>query len=344
MTVLLLVIGFIAAALLSAWAVGYLVRGYQQSGHLDEPNHRSMHVQATPTGAGVVIGIAAVVSLLSALIWQPQLSTGVLLVVVSCLTLVGWFDDRLSLPVRLRLLLFLGLAALLVFTIGPIGELRFSADYAWKLGYFGWLLTILSFLWVVNLYNFMDGMDGLAGSQALIACLILAWWFYQWDVQAMMVVALVVAAATVGFLYWNWSPAKIFMGDVGSLALGGFFIVLLLIAITQHRLPVLAAILVLGVFVFDATYTLLCRLIKGERIYQAHSSHIYQRLAKAGVAHKHIVLVYGAVMVLLGLLAEALRQQWLSSLIAGVIGLISVISLLFWAVRIENANNSANDN
>ena len=342
MSISLIMIVLVAVFLLSAAAVAILIKVYSRKGHLDEPNHRSMHTQAIPTGAGIVIATVMLMSLIGSYILWPATLLLYCIVVIAVLTVIGWWDDKRFMPPKSRLLLFSMLAVVLVVMVGQVSEIRLSANQVINLPLvLAAILTAIGFVWIVNLYNFMDGMDGLAGLQTIIAAAFFANWFFHAGNGALMIVCLMVIAASLGFLVFNWSPAKVFMGDVGSLPLGGFFATLTIIGVSQYGFSVIACALLIGVFVFDATYTFLRRLIKREAVFEAHRSHLYQRLANCNIAHWVIVSVNGFFMLFLASLAEASRLGLLSSLEAGVIGIISVLSIIAWVVlaekRVKNA-------
>ena len=180
----------------------------------------------------------------------------------------------------------------------------------------GWLWHAATFLWIVgltNAYNFMDGIDGIAGSQALVAGL--GWSALGWlsGLMPVTMLGLVVAACSLGFLMHNWSPARIFMGDVGSAFLGFTFALLPLMmtyfsksAIASNRALFLAALMVWP-FLFDSTFTIVRRLLMGQNIFLAHRTHLYQRLVAAGLSHRSVALLYAG----LALVGAALAVAWL---------------------------------
>ena len=331
----------IATFFLCFLSVALLISLYSKSGHLDYPNHRSMHTQATPTGAGVVIAIVLLLGFVGGYNLLPTISLLYSAGIITVLTAIGWWDDKRFIPTRVRLILFFILAIVLVFLIGQVSEIRLNSGLVFHLPLvISAVLTAIGFVWIVNLYNFMDGMDGLAGLQTIIAAAFFANWFFFAGDEVLAIICLLVIAATLGFLTFNWSPAKIFMGDVGSLPIGGFFAIMTIIGVSKYDFSVIACAMLIGVFVFDATYTFLRRLIKGEAVFEAHRSHLYQRLANCNIAHWLIVSVNGCFMLLLASLAEASRLGMLSPLEAGVIGLISVLSLVVWVVLAEKRYKS----
>lgn len=272
---------------------------------LDVPNHRSSHTVPTPRGGGLGFLLAFLVAL-PFLPWlRPDTDPLILaqvVVVLLPLALIGYLDDLHSLPARTRYGVQLLSAGLAVYCFGPFPQPWFLS---W--GLVGVViaggLTLLGFTTLVNLTNFMDGLDGLVGGISLVQFAFLAWYLPQpiWGL---------LAAALVGFLVWNWPPAKIFMGDVGSTTLGGAMIVALMLAPGQHW-PLLALTLpITG----DAIYTLFRRLFRGENLFKAHRTHLYQRLHQRGIPSVAITLTYMGLTVLIALALAILGPTgaWIS--------------------------------
>ena len=301
--------------------------GYSRRTMLDVPCERSSHSRPTPTGGGA--GFVAAF-FLSGFVWafllddfsKPSLYW--LLGLSLPLCIVGFLDDRKGLPALLRLL-----AHLLVSAAG-VAWLMFlnpPPDLAQP-----WLFLVAGFAviavtGVINITNFMDGMDGLVAGSLAVAFSFFGWWLAEsmwW----------LLTSALLGFLFWNWSPAKIFMGDVGSTALGGLAAVaglrVLLPSFTAETStlardwPFLAVFLpVLG----DGVYTLTRRALKGENILKAHHSHIYQRLMRSGLGHSPIAASYIAFTLVLGLLASFFHI-W-----GACAGLALFLAALLWSER-----------
>src|SRR2546429_3097017 len=257
-------------------------------GTLDVPNSRSSHITATPRGGGLAIVLAASVALgmlaLAGAIGAPLL--WVLIGGGGVVALVGFADDRRPIAAGARLVVHLGAAVWAVFWLGGLPAIALN-QHVVHLGWAGDLLAVLATVWVLNLFNFMDGIDGIAVSEAVFvtggALLPLTLWGVSGEVSA---ASLTVGAASLGFLPWNWPPAKIFMGDVGSGYLG-YVIAALVLAAVQHS-PVIAWIWLIlgGVFFVDATVTLIRRVLRGERVYVAHRTHAYQWLARRWGSHR----------------------------------------------------------
>jgi len=242
---------------------------------MDQPNQRSLHVVPVPR----VGGIAMVLAVLIAWSLQPG-SSPLLASLTAALALVSAVDDRIGLPVALRLAAH-GLAALALVLGTGIGD--------------AWLAVglVIIFVGMTNLYNFMDGSDGLAGGMALFGFTAYACAAHAVPLGAM---SLAVAAAAAGFLVFNFPPAKVFMGDAGSIPLGFLAASLGLLGWRQGLWPLWFPLLVFSPFVVDASVTLLRRLTRGERVWQAHREHYYQRLIRMGWGHRRTALAEYALM------------------------------------------------
>jgi Fuc2NAc and GlcNAc transferase len=259
-------------------------------GVIDVPNERSSHLTPTPRGGGVSIVVAATTGLI-ALTWLGAMRTPLLLAVGGgglAVAIVGFLDDRRRLSVGIRFAIHLAAALWALSWLGGLPPLRVGAQIV-TLGWSGYVLGMLAIVWVLNLFNFMDGIDGLAAVQGV---------FVTWGGALLAIVAgvhgevagaaLVLGAACCGFVRWNWPPAKIFMGDVGSGYLGYVIAVLALAATRENPVALWAWLTLGGVFFVDATVTLLRRLLRGERVYEAHRSHAYQWLARRWRSHAKV--------------------------------------------------------
>jgi len=284
----LLLVGF------AAWVITGAVRRHAlHNAVLDIPNARSSHAVPTPRGGGLaIVGayLAALALLLSLRALDLRTATalaggGVLIAVV------GYLDDRRALPASARFAVHL-LAALWV--VALLGGLTDSSLRTFGLqGVFaGSVIAILALTWMTNLFNFMDGIDGIAAGEAafIAAAAALIDWRHGGD-PGLDLAMLALTAATVGFLIWNWPPAQIFMGDVGSGFLG-FSLAALGIAVNARAsMPIEVFVILGGVFLVDATVTLLRRVLRGDRWYEAHRSHAYQHLVRRFGAHRPVTAV-----------------------------------------------------
>lgn len=326
-------------AFLSGLIITYLVRRYALNGALlDIPNIRSSHAVPTPRGGGLAIPIVVVAVVGMGLWvytahWRAMLSLAIGVILIGGL---GWLDDHLNLPARLRLAIQTVVALLLVLTIGAIRTLE-VAGVALDLHWLGWPLTVLWIVWLTNLYNFMDGIDGIAGIEAVIASGTMSIWFAVYGDVYLVVLALAIMGSVLGFLVWNWPPARIFMGDVGSVTLGLLFAILAIIGVTRHDMPWSGFIILLSVFLADATITLVLRIIRKERVAEAHKTHFYQRAAHSGWSHKQVTSTVLLVNVLLAILAtlEVMRVQPLLLWSVGAVLLLA--ALVMTVLRRERA-------
>lgn len=300
---------------------------------LDMPNERSAHTVPTPRGGGIAIA-AAFFSSLALLLWWDVLprATGMALLWGGLLVAaVGAWDDRRHVAPLWRLLAHVLAALWALFWLWGSDVARYDETHA-LLQIIMWPVAVLAIVWLTNLYNFMDGIDGLAGSQALCAALAGGVLLWLSDEPGLALASLALAMSSAGFLVWNWPPAKIFMGDAGSGLLGYSFAVLALATARSGAMPALIWLVLLAPFVLDATLTLLRRMLRGERWYQAHATHLYQRMVQAGCSHKQVTMavIILNVTLLWGLAAWLWRHAelavWTVS-IAGITGMAAWIYL-----------------
>ena len=277
---------------------------------LDRPGARSLHHQAVPRSGGVALVTALLlgwgIGWWGNLIPWSSVSGRIALGVVF-LALVGALDDRRGLSPLARLPVQL-VAALLLVDLAPTALDLPGLEWRWSrpvaVGF-----TLLFVLWMTNLYNFMDGLDGLAGSMALVGFSTLAVLGWLGGAQAFAWSAALVAAAAVGFLYFNRPPARLFMGDAGAPVLGYLAAAFVLWGEALGAFPLWVGLLVFAPFVVDATYTLMRRALGGEAVWRAHRSHLYQRLALAWGGHGR-VLAWGWLVMGLCSLAAVAAVVW----------------------------------
>ncbi len=304
------------------------VRGWAERHRiLDIPNPRSSHSIPTPRGGGLVImGVTVACGLLYTAV-ESQISGRTFLayalgaVVVAA---VGWQDDIRSVPNLVRFSVQ-GLAA--VFAIINFGYLQAISIPVLGPVPFGWLGLLFTLLWIVgsvNAFNFMDGIDGIAGGQSVVAGL---GWTLLGAISGqplISVTGLLLATTSFGFLIHNWSPARIFMGDVGSNFLGYAFAVLPIIAGRDDPRLFLVGVLLMWPFIFDTLFTFLRRLRRGENVFAAHCSHLYQRLVIVGHSHRSVSLLY----IGLALTGDLLALAWLWGVPGSLVAAISIPPLL----------------
>jgi Fuc2NAc and GlcNAc transferase len=281
-----------AAVILSALLTAWVRRLALARGILDSPNERSSHVRPTPRGGGIAIVVASLGAMI-ALVWLGRMETRLFYALAgggAAVALVGHLDDRGRIGIVGRFTVHIAAAIWATVWLGGMTEIHWGENVI-RLGYAGSLFAVLGIVWALNLFNFMDGIDGIAASQAIFmsgagaALAMLAGMS-----SSIPAAALVLAAANLGFLLWNWPPARIFMGDVGSGYLG-FALAVLGLAALRERAVMLPVWLILGgVFFIDSTVTLLRRLARRERVYEAHRSHAYQWQARRWNSHLRVTI------------------------------------------------------
>jgi Fuc2NAc and GlcNAc transferase len=288
------------AAFLASAGLAGLARRYALSRSLlDVPNERSSHTVPTPRGGGLAIALVVLIGLvlLAGAGWVAPRIAAALAGGGALVAWVGWLDDRRGLSASLRLMAHVAAAVWVVAWLRGMPHLTLGVG-AVDLGFAGALLAVLGTVWATNLYNFMDGIDGLAAGEAvavgLIATILLAP-----REPSLASITLLLATAAAGFLVWNWPPARLFMGDVGSGFLGFMFGGLAVASENARALPALLWLVLLGPFFVDATVTLFRRMARGERWHAAHRSHAYQRAVQAGWSHRRVT---SAVITLTGAL------------------------------------------
>ncbi len=303
-------LALLAVFLASLGATRLVLAYLERHAILDHPNERSSHAVPTPRGGGLALMAVLLPAWLLIALLVPGADRAVLwpLAAAALLAAVSWRDDLAPLAVHLRLLAQAAAVAL--------GLVAFAGKGLFLHGLLPFWLDRLAggvlWLWFLNLFNFMDGIDGIAGAEAaalgggvaLVAAL------GGWG-GAMPLYGLTVAAAALGFLAWNWPPARIFMGDVGSVPLG-YLLAWLLLELATRGLWAAALLLPLY-YLADASLTLLRRLLRGERVWRAHREHFYQKAVAAGLSHAQVVAaVLGADAALLALaLWATLARPWL---------------------------------
>ena len=282
----------IAALLLSAAMTGMVRRFALARGVVDVPNQRSSHTIPTPRGGGAAIVVVTTAALLvlafrGSVPWNLVAALGGGGLVVA---LVGFLDDRSALSARSRLVTHVAAAIWAVWWLGSPLALRVGPGLI-ELGYLGAVVAVVAITWSLNLFNFMDGIDGIAGSQVVFVMAgAVALSALACAPPALVTTESVLAAASIGFLLWNWPPARIFMGDVGSGYLGYAIGALAVAAARSNPNALWAWFTLNGVFVVDSTVTLLRRLIRGERVYEAHRSHAYQWQARRFASHSFVTV------------------------------------------------------
>jgi Fuc2NAc and GlcNAc transferase len=320
----------LSAAVMSLVLVRVVIRHARLKGMLDEPGARQSHTVPMPTGGG--LGMIAALCLASAIMfllsavpveWAILVIPGVIV-----LAITGWIDDKRPLSPLLRISIQLAVSfGLLVF-------LRQSDQLQ------GWLTVLLggiAMVWIMNMYNFMDGSHGMAGFQGLFAGLVTGLIFLQGTHGGLALAAFLVAAVCLGFLPWNFPLPRVFMGDSGSVPLGFALGSLLWLGVLLDLVAVPVACMVLSVFLVDSTLTLFKRVINGERWYTAHRKHVYQRLIAQGWPHSRVLLLYQAINIIVVVPAITLATMYpeYAWLLAGLTALSLTAGWYAASLRLE---------
>ncbi|WP_409261264.1 MraY family glycosyltransferase [Pseudomonas putida] len=263
---------------------------------LDVPNARSSHTLPTPRGGGLAFVVSFLLGALAlgcAGVVAPALLVG-LLGAGGLVAVIGFMDDHGHIAARWRLLGHFVAAGWGLFWMGgmpPLMVFGWALDSAWLSVLFGMLYLV----WLLNLYNFMDGIDGIASIEAICACIGGCLLYLVSGYPQALWLPMLLAATVAGFLFWNFPPARIFMGDAGSGFLGIVLGLLALQAAWINPLLFWGWLILLGVFVVDATFTLVRRLLRGERVYEAHRSHAYQYASRQHGSHRPVSLAVAAI-------------------------------------------------
>jgi UDP-N-acetylmuramyl pentapeptide phosphotransferase/UDP-N-acetylglucosamine-1-phosphate transferase len=317
-----LVISYFGVAGIRSWAL--------RRSLLDHPNERSSHTNPTPRGGGLAIAAIVLVGLAIVQVFgrglAPRAFLGYLLGAFLVAAISG-FDDLFSISAKTRLPVHLLAAGIFAMMAGFVSRIYLPFLGELNLGWLGFPITVLWIAGFTNAFNFMDGIDGIAAGQAIVTALC---WIVVASVlglAALTTLSVLVAGASLGFLLHNLPPARIFMGDVGSTVLGYTFATLPILAFNEahdSRLFVVGAMCV-APFVFDTMLTMLRRAVRKEHLFQAHRTHLYQRLTKLGYIHRSVTLLYLAIGSLSSLMG--LAYLWGNDLL-GIVALLVVVILL----------------
>lgn len=289
----LALLSLLASTLLTGWIRGRAIK----RGMLDWPNQRSSHTVPTPRGGGLSIVIVNSVAILTGVLldWVPATFGAALIPGYLAIAWVGWLDDLRGVPPVLRLLVHLAATAWVLLVMVVVAFEAHSSAVISLSAALAVAFVWIALTWAVNLFNFMDGIDGIAAAQALFTGAIGVVVATLQDVPGLAFLLGGVSAAAAGFLVWNWQPAKIFMGDVGSGSLG---FLLAAAPVVGVRFDALWPWVILwAAFFVDSTVTLLRRALLRQRIVDAHRSHAYQILSRRWNSHSRVTLAYSLVNV-----------------------------------------------
>lgn len=284
---------------------------------LAHPNERTLHSMPTPQTGGLAVIASVVISLILAAsvlaIIQPSkpvlpkgVASGSVWIVISMLLIfvVSFIDDCIGLPARLRLGVQAVSACIIIGGVGlTLASVPIPGGPNIPLGIAAIPISVLVLLWMANLYNFMDGMDGFAGGMTFFGFGFLAYFGWQAHFPVMLIIATFVAIGALGFLTHNFPPARIFMGDAGSITIGFLAGTLMILGVRDGIFDLWVPVMIFSPFIVDATVTLTRRALRREKIWEAHREHYYQRLVLSGWNHRRAVLAEYGVMMLCGGLA-----------------------------------------
>ena len=297
-----------------------------------EPNYRSLHPTITPRGAGIVVACADLAAVAVGY-WLGVIQHPYFLIFFAggtVVALVGFADDRFDLPAILRLAVQLAASCWILFWFGGMPPLGLGAMVI-DLGWIGGILAALAMVWFFNLFNFMDGIDGIATSGTMYVTAAAASILLINGAYPLGLLSALLCAATAGFVYFNWPPARVFLGDSGSSFFSYTIAALILGSLWSDGMSLWTWLILLGYFVVDTTVTLLIRLVTVKKWYRAHRSHAYQNLARIWENHLKVVQLV-LLIELFWLFPLALLSVWMHE-IAPLIAAIAFFPIVIFAVR-----------
>jgi UDP-N-acetylmuramyl pentapeptide phosphotransferase/UDP-N-acetylglucosamine-1-phosphate transferase len=331
---------FIPVIVAVSFSLTWALRRYALSRSLmDIPNARSSHSVPTPRGGGVAIVLAFTLAL-GMLLFAGLMSLSAFFAIAgggAMIAVIGFMDDHGHIAARWRLLGHFAASAWLLFWIGGLPVVEIGGG-TFDLGWFGHVLAAFYLVWLLNLYNFMDGIDGIASVEAICVCLGACLLYWVSGAADLIWAPLLLAVSVVGFLFWNFPPARIFMGDAGSGFLGIVLGGLSLQAAWVSADFLWGWLILLGVFIVDATFTLFRRLLRGDKIYEAHRSHAYQFASRRFGNHLPVTVAVGAINLLWLLpIALAVTQFGLNSSLGLILAYapLVVLAIKFHAGELE---------
>ena len=331
------IIVYLILFLLTIIGLGFFRKYAYHKNLLDNPNQRSSHTIPTPRGGGIVfIGLWLVFLCICALSKAIPLLLFLTFFLSSVvIATISYIDDNYSLKASLRFLFQMLAAILALVCIGPVSSLDF--------GFFTltiiWLIMPLLFfamVWSINLFNFMDGLDGFTTIEALFMLGIGGILIYHQGGQDTAYLIWGLVATLLGFLCWNWPKAKIFMGDVGSTTLGLIIMITGIVAQKYYQVPFILWLMLYGVFLFDATVTLIRRILRKEQLHLAHRNHAYQRLNQAGWSHKQVLFGLFGINTILTFIVLLANKYPALTLYFSILELFILI-LIYWLIEKRKA-------
>ena len=324
--------------ILSAGLTALVRRDALNRSLIDIPNQRSSHQVPTPRGGGLAVVVAFLAGII-AFAWFGTVPGDLFIALLgsgSMVAVIGYWDDHGHIPARWRIAVHSAAALWSVGWLGGLSPIPLIG-FNWLPGWFGYPLAVILLVWLLNLFNFMDGIDGFAAAETLFVALAAGGLLLAVGQPTVAAMLTLFAAAVGGFLLWNWPPAKIFMGDVGSGFLGITFGTFLL-ATLSSGLNLWVWLILMALFIVDATVTLLRRMVAGERWYEAHCSHAYQHLARRWQSHRRVTvwLCMVNLLWLLPLAAAALR--WPSVALSFALIAYAPLVIMVWRLGAGRAD------
>ncbi|MEY3204603.1 MAG: putative undecaprenyl-phosphate N-acetylglucosaminyl 1-phosphate transferase [Planctomycetota bacterium] len=306
---------------------------------VDLPNRRSAHALPTARGGGLAIVVTtALASIMVALRWPPAVFSIIGGVILPCLVIavVGIIDDIQPLKASLRLFIQIGVAAAITAALGPLSTIAIPGLPTLQLGWIGWPLTVLWIVGMTNAFNFMDGSDGMAALGAVVAGVVMAAIGWQLKIHLPLLLAAFAAAAAAGFLVFNWNPARVFMGDVGSAFLGTYLAAVpLAFPEPQRSLVFIPMVLALWPYVFDPFVSVLRRVYHRKNPFEPHREFLFHRLIRSGISHGLAALLYAMLALAGGLVGVLMVENLLPDAVraCGPLVVIALAGGLAWAIE-----------
>lgn len=327
---------YLLLILLSYIGVGLYRRYAILRGVLDHPNHRSSHESPTPRGGGLIIAVIWLLLVFATYYFHELDKQQFSFFVFPCLivTFIAFLEDRYHATIKLRFFSHLIASILALYFLKGLPILYMSAHWSLQLGLLGSVLAVLACVWSLNLYNFMDGLDGYSSVEAIFIFGVGGLLYLKSpDFHRLTFLMWSIVALVLGFLIWNWPKAKIFMGDVGSSFLGVAFLLFALYGSKHATIPLMLWLYLYGLFGFDATVTLVRRILHGDSWYQSHKLHAYQRLHQSGFTHLQVLFSNIILNSIIAVLVLATVHYNLNLFLIGMIELAILITYYLWVEK-----------
>jgi len=342
----------VGALVVAAWLTGRLCSMTAWLQPVDHPNERSLHVRPTPRTGGLAIWGGLAIGLAGSVLlersgmrswpadWPVQVEAGMWIAgMVVLVGLVSFLDDRKSVPASVRLAIHTLAASGAVAGAGlVVPAVMIPSVGAISLGWLAAPATVLFIVWMANLYNFMDGMDGFAGGMTWLGFGFLSGIAWIGGHTLIFLLSLLISMAAVGFLFYNRPPARIFMGDVGSVPIGFLAASLAVMGVHDGVFDLWVPVLIFSPFIVDATVTVLRRMLQGQKFWRAHREHYYQRLVLAGWGHRKTMLTEYALMLATGTTAVLYVHVTDPIRLAMLLAWVIAYAILAWGVRVVERN------